>query len=392
MSRKALYYPFIHIRDVDWLKATLLLFSQVRRMVPFRWDPEDGYEIRPFTAAHLIERANLGSPRAQKAQRQLAKKLERDAEDPKFLARFGREATLLNRAPDGYGFQIHQGKLHPKLQKALRGSGLAWEPLRPEPYDTYGQYAELHPRVGQAVMATLAIACAKADGLDIVGDRRSEGLHRCLLEKDADAVYETWLGRKRKDRMPEPSGATGRELFEFMIGVACDVRALDAKKLARMGEDREPIRHLMDRLGKRAKHIEVMDPGRERDEYFKDEVSGILNEWRRDRANMANYWRTFFGADLLDSGGSFLEKVAEKALSPPERFSGSSLTKKATGLVGGLAVGNLVSAGAGLAVALLVNAGESYITVRKRARTSHYRYLSMMEKAGVVFRTDFGSM
>ena len=34
LDRDALYYPYIQIRDVNWLKATLLCFPQVRRMVP----------------------------------------------------------------------------------------------------------------------------------------------------------------------------------------------------------------------------------------------------------------------------------------------------------------------------------------------------------------------
>jgi hypothetical protein len=34
MADHPLYYPYIHIQDPDWLKATLLIFSQVRRMTP----------------------------------------------------------------------------------------------------------------------------------------------------------------------------------------------------------------------------------------------------------------------------------------------------------------------------------------------------------------------
>ena len=33
-DRDALYYPVIHVRNLDWLKATLLRFPQVRRVVP----------------------------------------------------------------------------------------------------------------------------------------------------------------------------------------------------------------------------------------------------------------------------------------------------------------------------------------------------------------------
>ena len=36
MAYNALYYPFIHVRDLLWLKGTLLLFRQVRRMIQDR--------------------------------------------------------------------------------------------------------------------------------------------------------------------------------------------------------------------------------------------------------------------------------------------------------------------------------------------------------------------
>ena len=48
MNDHALYYPYIHIRDVNWLKATLLMFSQVRRMVPATFTPSDTPAVEEF--------------------------------------------------------------------------------------------------------------------------------------------------------------------------------------------------------------------------------------------------------------------------------------------------------------------------------------------------------
>ena len=48
LDRDALYYPYIHITDVNWLKATLLSFPQVRRIVPRDFDLNDSEEVRPF--------------------------------------------------------------------------------------------------------------------------------------------------------------------------------------------------------------------------------------------------------------------------------------------------------------------------------------------------------
>jgi hypothetical protein len=36
LDRDALFYPHIHIDDVNWLKSTLFCFPTVRRIVPNR--------------------------------------------------------------------------------------------------------------------------------------------------------------------------------------------------------------------------------------------------------------------------------------------------------------------------------------------------------------------
>jgi hypothetical protein len=55
---------------------------------------------------------------------------------------------------------------------------------------------------------------------------------------------------------------------------------------------------------------------------------------------------------------------------------------------GNIAGARLVGAGAGLVVGLAVHAGTAFVGVKGRQRGSHYRYLSIMEHAGVVFRSD----
>jgi hypothetical protein len=387
MSGNALYYPYIHIRDVDWLKGTLLLFPQVRRMLPAYFSPSDAPAIREFVShgRALLEIANLGSERVRLAQIDLAAQLERDAEDPQFLSTHGRAATRRDLPDDSLGFQIHQGKLRRELTRVLRDSGLAWNPASPEPYDVNAEYVELHPRVGEAVMSTLAVACALGEGLDIVGDRRSGSLHRCLIEKDPNAIYKAWL--HPEPAPAKPDAATGEELFEFMIGFACDLTRLTPEALASMGGDREPVRKLVSRLRERAAQIPRMDPGVGREGFFRDEVVSILKEWDRDRANMANFWRTFFGKGLVDAGAKFLEKAGDKTVSGI--LGGGVIGAWAGGTtVASLATASMIGGGAGLVIGLAVHAGTSFTEVSKRERESHYRYLSIMQKAGVVFRSD----
>src|SRR5688572_18860957 len=58
----ALYYPYIHIRDVNWLKGTLPLFPRVRRMIPILGAMHNSKEIQQFTQPPDNKRALLFVP------------------------------------------------------------------------------------------------------------------------------------------------------------------------------------------------------------------------------------------------------------------------------------------------------------------------------------------
>jgi hypothetical protein len=386
MADRALYYPYIHIRDVEWLKATLLLFRQVRRMTPYGPQADDG-QILPFTDWHggeepMLTSAGLWAERPAAAQVELARRLRGDADDLDFRNRFSRHAAEAIPSTDGHGFQIHQAKLHPSLKDVLRDTGLAWEPGNPEPYDLWLDYVEVHPRIGEAVMATLAIACAMGEGLDIVGDKRSGPLHDCLTRKQPKDVYDAWL--KPASKITDPPQADARELFEFLVYMACDTTKLDVQALAEMGANRDPIRRLMDALAERAKDMVAMDPGKERTEQFRDETAKILNTWANDRINMGNYWKKFFSLGLMEPGGKLLEKVIGKAAeATPAAAAG------ATGALAGLALhAPLLASGAGLGIGLFTHAAKTYVDLRSQDRESPYRYLTLLEGTGVVIRAD----
>jgi hypothetical protein len=387
MADRALYYPYIHIQDPEWLKATLLLFSQVRRMTPGPGPQFDDGPALPFTQPYggrepLLTGADLWSARAEAAQIELARRLREDAKDGDFRAQFSQLATKSLRGAADRGFLIYYAKLHGSLTAALSETGLGWKPRNPEPDDALWEYRELHPRVGQAVMATLAIACAIGEGLDIVGDQRSGELHECLTRKQPKDVYDTWL--KPAGDIADPPQADARELFEFVVSIACDTTNLDIEALANMGENREPIRRLMRALAERSKDMAAMDPGKERTEQFRDETAKILKAWTDDRANLDNFWKRFFGLGLLDPGGKFLEKVIGKAA---EATPG--VADAATGALAGLALqGPLLASGAGIGIGLFTHAAKTYVDLRTKARESPYRYLTLMESAGVVIRTD----
>ncbi len=52
---KALYFPYIHFQDLDWLKYSLLYWDAVKRIVPPGYEPEDDPGVRRLVDAGLIE-------------------------------------------------------------------------------------------------------------------------------------------------------------------------------------------------------------------------------------------------------------------------------------------------------------------------------------------------
>ena len=153
---------------------------------------------------------------------------------------------------------------------------------------------------------------------------------------------------------------------------------LDAEALANLGADREPIRKLKAAIAERAAQMAPMFAGRHRAKQFQDEVSGVLKAWTNDRANMSGYWRSFFGAGAIDPAAGILERIVNTIFAGG---SGAALT--------GLVVQDaLLTSGAGVGIGLFSHAARTAVDLRKKDRASPYRYLTVMENAGVVIRTD----
>ncbi len=392
----ALYYPYIHIWDVNWLRANLILFPKIERMIPMDYTPRDDPGVAEFARVSssgdaLLKVARIFSDRCIKAQNALIEKFEEDSREKAFLGAYGKESARKLVDRHDYGFQIHTRKLKQALRDVLCKNGLAWEPVNLEPDDDALGYVEVHPRVGEAVMSTLAISCAQADGLDIVGDSRSGKLHECLLEKDLESVYEAWL-HPEVSTDPPPS-ATGEELFEFILGFHGDLSKLSAERLRELQKERKPIDDLLGKLREKTSKIPDMDHGSARDDAFRQTAEAAMDEWKRDRNNLSGFFREFFGADAADPFESFFTKVAESTLTggaavTTTRALAAGGVATTGGWFGSLATGGIVGAGAGLVIGLVAHAGKTYAGRRQREQTSPYRFLTTLEEAGVVVQSE----
>jgi hypothetical protein len=378
MPQRAIYYPYIHV-DVNWLKGTLLFFDRVSRMIPPEAGrgPKDDSAIDAFRNRDLLVSANLLSRRVEDAQTRLAERFRESGRDPRFLERYGLKAMSAAQTDD-YGFQIHRGKTIKALETALYESGLAFVPSVPEPYDPGMQYFQVHPTVGQVIMSTLAITCAEGEGLDIVGDRRSGTLHRTLLEKDLEHVYDALLS----DAIPAPEPTSARNVFEFLVASRCDLTNVSPEALASL--DREPLQDLMTRLREAATAIPTMDPGPQREADLASAVSSVLTKWHEDRKNLQHYWRQFWGDGASDPAIAFFKTLSDKTATALGA-SGGIVAASAAHVALATLPGALFAATGALVVGIGSRVVSSYANMVDDEKKSRYRYLTTLEDAGVTF-------
>lgn len=389
MANTALYYPYMRIEDEGWLKATLLLFDQVQRIVPTPEVSGDSEKIKTYirtarNGSPLLGPAPLYHDKVRMAQERLASQIEEDARTKKFRDRFSEDRTLRERpADDQFGFQMHQGKLAYNLRKVLTDRKLAWVPDKREIYDVDAQYVAMHPVLGEAIMSTLATACALTEGARIVGDERSGPLHEHLQSLKVDDIYEGLIHRRRGGPTRQ---ATPHQLFEVVVGLACDTSEVGPQQLAQLGEDRQAIAALLETLSTHASSIGSMYEGEKREDAFREHAMSILAAWRSDAANMANYTKRLLGINLIDPGKDAMTKLIEGAFTvATPSVAGSEAATHASHH------GPVVQLAAGVAVGLLAHGVKTYVEMRNDARNSPYRYLTAMRKAGVVFRREIKS-
>src|SRR6185312_5486596 len=227
IERAALYYPYIHIRSEDWLKATLLCMPVVKRIVPSDYEPEDEPLIRAYTEIKgpfgpLLQSVPAWSSAAYQAQERLIALLKEN--EDRFTKRFGRANSPV---PDAYW--IHDAKFSEKLLSYLRDKSLAWPSKHSNAYGSRRWFA-LHPTLGSAVMSTLGLSIAGEQHYDIVTDAGE--FHEGLLASTEDQIFATLLS---KDAQPglRTTDQARRDLAQIVITLTgLNYRALRPESIA----------------------------------------------------------------------------------------------------------------------------------------------------------------
>jgi hypothetical protein len=377
VEKDALYYPYIHIRSVDWLKRALLIFPHVARIVPRNFQPADRPEVLEFENVvgrrnkPLLRKANLNSGGVHHAQRLLLNLLANDfRKQPELLKKFGSRYSENYIKSENDEFLLHEDKPLYELVSFLEDNQLMW----PARYGNNSADTAVHPIIGQTIMSTIAMACAKDEGFDVVTD---EGrIHYELSEGDVESLYRSLL----RTNIPASKKfkASDRELCELIVFQQCDVAALTPERLGELSQDRKAIDDFRSALAEIAATIPEMQDTVAFNDRLKDAVNDALHAWKSDRMNMSKVSKEMFGSELLKPTEGFIKNLAEKFAPPAIGAVGGALSGAGESSV-------LVGAAGGFIVALLFHGLTSLSKAVQSARQSPYRYLTKIEKAGVAF-------
>jgi hypothetical protein len=365
LDRDALYYPYIHITDVNWLKSTLLCFPNVRRMVPSGYTPNDSKEIREFCdvigprGAPLLTSVNLFSPRALEAEKRLLEALQ--ANDTFVRSHYCRAKTFEEYGPSANQFLLHDEKigfspLHGYLVGTEEDDALAWHAAAPADRPTRGAglWLATHPRLGSAILALKAIAIADEFGFDIVTD--SSSVHHTVVRTTEEDIFNQLIGQPAAHQHPVPDDIAD-DLVEIVIATNFDVSKLSAKQISDLLSDGKDLRRFKDELIPLAATLRaIKDPG-EREQRVKAAANEVAENWKKYRKSLPR-----FALDALVDAGEV--KVPDVALN----------------LIAGGSAWH-VAGGAGLGIILVSYAGLKIWRKYKQESSSPYAYLNRISRA-----------
>jgi hypothetical protein len=354
-TRPALYYPYIHVRNEDWLKATLLCVPVVKRILPANYEPEDAFNIVPYTKikgpnGELLQPVPAGSPETDAAQARLLEKLKTHA--TLIHARFGRE-----RAPRADEYWIHDAKFSNTLLEYLRTRNLAWESADPLAHG-HRKWFALHPTLGSAIMTTIGLSIARAEDYDIVTP--SNRVHDSLLAVKEEAIFETLI-RDESDALDSPRPEQIRhELGQLVIALSgINFQALKPEDIPEL-QDSHNFGRFQALIRRTATNVERDKGPKAYERSLKHGAQEIIDAWHETDMSLSRKIRNALfqqGVTAAAPAVPFLPGVRDLAEAP-----------------------NLVTLAAAGAVAVVLATWEVAGLVREQRR-GPYRYLTEVNRA-----------
>jgi hypothetical protein len=340
-ERYALYYPYIHIRDANWLKATLLWFQQVRRIVPEQFTLKDSAEIREFRdvagpAGPLLIDARLFEEPVRQARTNLLKQIEDNLDT--IVKKYSKNRTPAKLTD---AFQVHRYKLldgpnGDQLPDLLIQHQLAWTSRTSKDANLW---LSMHPQLGKAIMSVLALAIAKNEGLDIVTS--NESVHDTLLAERENDVFDALLDLPRKASAAADEDLAD-DLAQIVLTTQFDYTMLNAKHIKTLLDEKKDLKNFRQRVGEIVSDIPAGIGVAERERRLIDKKNEILHEWEEQRRLLPKFAREA----LIEATAEETLKSAAEHLPEILTVAAGTLTAHVIGIAPGL--GLTIIAGAGL--------------------------------------------
>jgi hypothetical protein len=379
LTRPALYYPHLQFTDVNWLKEALLSFRQVRRMAPGGYSPtaaDVSGPVRDLEApglGPLVMTESLDDTWPERAQGQLYEWLRTQPANE--LQRFDRAHTIA-RYDDPDSWQMHPDKFTYSMFNLLQQHHLTWEAgnvsAAQDARSGFDAVA-LHPQLGEAIMAAMAIEIAERKQLNIVTPQPR--VHKALLTRRQDEVLASLaqddpanepLNEIEAPQLPDlPTSAA-----QLLIHKHLDLSWVSLEDVAAIVKDGNGFQQFRVRLQKLAAELDlsnIKDPV-EQAKQVEALADAARDEWDSYRRGLGSFAKMYVATALDDK----LETAITAGVPA----------------IAGLSSLGLASVGIGLAVGVLTVASKTAKKLVQRRKTDPYRYLSQLMAHGATIVAD----
>jgi hypothetical protein len=364
LDRAALYYPYIHIRPdkIDWLKATLLCFPQVRRMAPEGYNLRDRPEVIDFLSEKNadgnplldVERLDMDdqSSAAARAQERLLNKLQHynDIITKRYAGKNNK-----HKGKKGKNYTIHREKIHGDIWRYLVFNNLV-KASGSKRDDPYGEWVDIEPELGDAIMSTIAIAVSRSKGLDIVTSDST--VHNAIVTQSEDEVFNSLLNLGETKNTPSDADKV-EELAQVVIQTKFDVSQLNVAQIAELHKEGKSLMAFKKALLPIASQIPHIEDAEERQRQFRRKAEEVIEEWESYKRKLPG----FAMAALVEAQEI---KAPEYALNL---------------VVAGTAMWMPI-VGASITLGVLSYKGYSIWKKFKEGQANPYKYLSQIERKG----------
>jgi hypothetical protein len=236
----------------------------------------------------------------------------------------------------------------------------------------------MNPKLGEAVMATLAMACAKNEGLRVVTE--FPGIHGRLLGTPQEDVLKATF-----DDQISSGKTSANQVAEFLVYRRCDVTKLTAKRISALKSERDALSAFRSQLEKLAATLPpTLQDEPKLEARLNDLLNDVFRDWKRDQANLSNYAKQIFGEGMLTEPEKLIGKLVEN-ITKPETGAGFAAGASIAPHIGGLTLDVAQSAAAGFVVAVVFRSVGAWSKLKGTEKNSPYRYLTQLQDQGVSF-------